>query len=262
MTGPPDNPDQTGVPASIELQVGRVDFANLPAFPNTEIELLRQYLNKDHNFRSRLISVQQRGLIDDNFGVNGGEAFAVNGWRNFAPLFRATNIFEGDWFTTLATQGYLWAYGCGGGTFTSAAGIGATADFVANDPRVIFTMLFGSEFGDWDSENSFLRAPLATRTYTLTCAWAGRPNWQFHHMGLGETIGFSTRWAQNNSSTYAAGANARFLHIALMGDPSLRLHIVAPPSSLLIATNLAAALDLTWIASPDSDPGQRPGWWR
>ena len=59
-------------------------------------------------------------------------------------------------------------------------------------------MFFGSYFGDWDSPNNFLRAPLATPTYTLTSAWAGRPYWMFHHMALGETIGFSTRLTQNN----------------------------------------------------------------
>ena len=31
-------------------------------------ELLRQYLNKDHNFRHKLITAERRGLIDDNLG--------------------------------------------------------------------------------------------------------------------------------------------------------------------------------------------------
>ena len=35
------------------------------------------------------------------------------------------------------------------------------------DPRVVFTMLSGSYYGDWDSLNNFLRAGLATPTYTL-----------------------------------------------------------------------------------------------
>ena len=78
-------------------------------------------------------------------------------------------------------------------------GVGSTSDFAANDPQVVFTMLFGSYFGDWDSQDNFLRAALATPTYTLACVWAGRPYWYFHHMGLGETIGFSARVSQNNS---------------------------------------------------------------
>ena len=47
-------------------------------------------------------------------------------------------------------------------------------------------MFFGSYFGDWDSQNDFLRAALATTNYTLTSAWVGRPYWFFHHMALGK----------------------------------------------------------------------------
>ena len=34
-------------PNSIEMEVGRVDLADMPTFGNNETELLRQYLNKD-----------------------------------------------------------------------------------------------------------------------------------------------------------------------------------------------------------------------
>jgi hypothetical protein len=247
--------DQSILPATLKLQVGRVDLANLPTFALTELELLRQYLNKDHNFRHKFVSAQRRGLVDDNFGPFGGEAFALNGWRNFAPLFGATNTFASDWFGTLSSQSYLFAYGCGGGTPTSAGGVGSTADFAASDPCVVFTMLFGSWFGDWDSQDNFLRAPLATRTYGLTCAWAGRPHWMFHHMGLGETIGFSTRLTQNNSTMYAANLAEQWVHIALMGDPSLRLHPVAPPATLTMDTNGGGGVILRWKPSPEPVAG-------
>jgi hypothetical protein len=247
--------DQRLLPSDVELQVGRVDLANLPAFALNEGELLRQYLNKDHCFRHKFVTAQRRGLIDDHFGTFNGEAFAVNGWRNFAPFFGATNIFEGDWLTTLATQSYLWGYGCGSGTPTSASGVGSTSDLAVNDPRVVFTMLFGSWFGDWDSQDNFLRAQLATPTYTLTCAWVGRPDWEFHHMAMGETIGFSTRLSQNNSSTYAANFATRWIHSALMGDPTLRMHTVAPPVALAVVTNESGGVDLHWNDSPDAVMG-------
>ena len=248
--------DPSVLPSTVELQVGRVDLANLPSFSQSEAELLRQYLNKDHNFRHKVVTAERRGLIDDNFGTFNGEAFAVCGWRNFAPFFGATNTFTAsDWFPTLSSQSYLWGYGCGGGTPTSGGGIGSTSDFAANDPQVVFTMLFGSWFGDWDSSDNFLRAPLATPTYTLTCAWAGRPYWEFHHMALGETIGFSTRVTQNNSSTYSANIMLQSVHIALMGDPTLRLHAVAPPVGLTVATNGSGGVGLRWNPSPDAVAG-------
>ena len=245
--------DPSLLPSDVTLQVGRVDLANLPAFGQNETALLRQYLVKDHNFRLKLITAQSRGLIDDNLGLLSGEAPAVNGWRNFASLFGATNSFaSSDWFGALATNSYLWGYGCGGGTYTSASGVGSTTDFATKDPQVVFRMFFGSYFGDWDSQNNFLRAALGTTNYTLTSAWVGRPYWFFHHMALGETIGFSTRVSQNNQSLYSSGLYDYRVHIALMGDPTLRMHVVAPASKLVAVANGSGGVDLTWSPSPDT----------
>jgi hypothetical protein len=246
--------DQSSAPSDIDLEVGRVDLQNMPAFaPKTELDLLRQYLDKDHNFRHKLITAQPRGLIDDNFGAFGGEAFASTGWRAFSAFFGASNVFALDWFTTLNNNSYLWAYGCGGGSYTSAGGVGSTSNFAATDTKTVFTMLFGSYHGDWDVQNNFLRAPLATTTYGLTCAWAGRPPWYFHHMGMGEEIGYSTRLTQNNVGLYWYSWG-RSIHIALMGDPTLRMHAVAPVSALTTSP-LAGGVSLSWTASPDTVAG-------
>jgi len=244
--------DQSLFPSPLELQVGRVDMVNMPGLGASEVELMRRYLKKNHAFRHRFFTLEPRGLIDDNFGVFGGEAFAVNGWRNFAALFGADNTIAGDWLTTLSTQGFLWGYGCGDGTYTSAGGVLSTDLLVTNDPRVAFTFLFGSYFGDWDSTHNLMRASLATPGYTLTCAWAGRPHWVVHHMALGETIGFCTRLTQNNSTLYAANGAARLVHIALLGDPTLRLHPVVPPTNLVSRADGLGGMVLTW--TPSSDP--------
>ena len=129
-------------------------------------------------------------------------------------------------------------------------------ELVTNDTQVVFTLLFGSYFGDWDSQNNFLRAQLATPSFTLASAWAGRPYWIPHHMGLGETIGFAARVTQNNAgSLYSANYGTNWVHIALMGDPTLRLHPVPHrlPSSL--SSNRTAGIDLAWTPSPDAVAG-------
>lgn len=246
--------DNSELPANLVLQVGRVDFANLPAFPQSETELLRRYLGKNHNFRHKLFSLPRRGWIDDHFGVGGaGAPVAVNGWRNFSALLGRENIAAGpDWTGTLSANGYLWGYGCGGGSYTSCSGLGSTTDFAASDLKVAFTMFFGSYFGDWDSRNNLLRAAVASGNHTLASAWVGRPYWQFHHMGAGETIGFSTRISQNNNSLYESSFGTREIHIALMGDPTLRMHVVAPVSGLAAQANGSGGADLSWNASPDS----------
>ncbi len=250
--------DQSDFPSEIELQVGRVDLFDMPAFPADEEALLRQYLDKDHRFRHKRITALPRGLIDDNIGDFGGEAFAASGWRNFAPFFGPTEVHERDWFSTLDRESYLWAYGCGFAGYDNAGGIGSTWDFAAIDPRAVFTMLLGSYFGDWDVQNSFLRAPLATSTYGLTCSWAGRPHWFYHHMALGETIGHSARLTQNNgfSGVYQEpNYESRKVHVALMGDPTLRMHPVAPPSALTATATPSGDVELRWEDSPDTAEG-------
>ncbi|MCH8902391.1 MAG: T9SS type A sorting domain-containing protein [Bacteroidetes bacterium] len=248
--------DQSIIASDIELMVGRVDMYDMPAFSETEEQLLRQYLDKHHAFRHKMFDPVRRAIIDDNFGGFSGEAFGSNGWRNFAPMFGADSVSSMDYFTTLKNNSYLWSYGCGGGTDTSAGGIGKTADFASDTVQTVFTVLFGSYFGDWDTQNNFLRAPLASKTRALSNFWAGRPHWHVHHMALGGTLGYAARLTQNNSSLYTANYFARFIHVALMGDPSLRMHMVGPPGSLT-ADSVDANIHvlLNWTASNDSVKG-------
>lgn len=270
--------DQSTFPAPIKLMVGRVDLANMPGVlwnggPSTfppELDMLRNYLNKDHNFRTKQFDLPRRGIVGDFFGVRSGEAFAASGWRNFSTFFGANNVAStptaGTWTPTLHTNAYLWAYGCGAGSFTSIAGLGnsdtyndvLTRELWTNDVQCVFTLLFGSWLGDWDSQDNIMRGVLALPTYGLTCAWSGRPHWFMHHMALGMPIGYSARLTQNNgpSGLYQNAINsaAGQIHVALMGDPTLRMHVVAPPGRVSAATN-GASRTLTWTASSDQVVG-------
>ena len=249
--------DATTIPSDVELEVGRVDFANLPSIPVSEVELLRQYLEKDHAFRHQLFVADRRGYVADFFGTMSGEAFAATGWRAGAAMFGAdqmTAVASGGWFNVLSTNVVSFAYGCGGGTYTSADGVASTANYVANDPGAVFTLMFGSYFGDWDSTDNLMRAALATRSYTLTCGWAGRPHWFLHPMAVGETIGTCARLSQNNTATgpyRAANAGTRQVHVALLGDPTLRLHPVQPPAELEASVTSGTGVSLNWQASKD-----------
>src|SRR5258708_4851141 len=127
--------DQSYTPAKLALEVGRVDLAHLSTFPTSEKELLRQYLNKDHNFRHKIINATFRGLINDSLGDLSGGVPAVNGWGNFAPMFGAANVSSGRWLTDLRQDAYLWAYGCGFGTYTSAASVVDSLQLIVYDTR-------------------------------------------------------------------------------------------------------------------------------
>lgn len=241
--------DPSQIPSSVELQVGRVDLSQMPAFKKTETELLQRYLDKDHAYRHGTMEAVRRGLVCDKFGDFRGEAFVSSGWRNFAPLVGDAQVRAADWFSILGADSYLVAQGSGAGGFQSCAGLGTTADFAAKPSKAVFTLLFGSYFGDWDSRDNLLRAPLASESHGLVAVWAGRPHWYLHPMGLGETIGYCARLTQNNRGLYApTGGFPGGVHIALMGDPTLRLHRVMPPSALTLKGK-----SLTWTASTDKD---------
>lgn len=242
--------DQSTFPGNLELQIGRVDMRNLPAFSLSETELLRRYLDKNHAYRNKHFSTVNRALIDDNFG-GFAEGFSGSAWRNFSVLCGANNIVTTDYFNTMKVEPYQWSYGCGGGSYTSCSGIGNTAAFAADSIQSIFTMLFGSYFGDWDSpSNNLLRAALANGS-TLTNSWSGRPFWHFHQMGLGLPIGYSALQSMNNVITYDANNSQRGVHMALMGDPTLRAHILAPAHNLLASFD-EGHTQLSWDASAEA----------
>jgi hypothetical protein len=238
--------DHIDIPDEVILEVGRVDMSSMSNFAMTETELLRQYLDKNHAFRHGQLTAPRRALIDDNFNAFGGEAFATSAWRNFPNFVGYDNIFEKDWFETLSQDEYLWAYGCGGGWYQGAGGVGTTQDFAAKGSKSIFNVMFGSYFGDWDVENSFLRAPLAT-SHGLISVWAGRPHWHMYPLAIGETFGYVTRLTQNNAGEYVTNYFYNMVHIALMGDPTLRMDYgVQTPPVVRVTSVDNARIRISW----------------
>lgn len=257
--------DQTYIPGITQLQVSRVDFFNMPAFSATEVQMMRSYLAKDHIYKMDSLAVRHRAIISDNFGVfstvSGAttyyEAFASTAWRTFPPLVSKDSVAATSAFiANLDTASYQWSYGCGGGWFSGAGGIGATTDFASHNVNGIFTILFGSYFGDWNVQDNFLRAPLCANNPALTNCWAGRPYWFFHHMALGENIGFSAWHSQNNTGLLYGPQNIygiqQWVHIALMGDLTLRTDYIKRASNLLITHTALHGATLNWTASADA----------
>jgi len=249
--------DQSSIPSALELQVGRVNFTKLnPAtFGETGLmPLYERYLDKNHAFRRTFYRPQKRMLVDDNFGYFSGESFASNGWKAGYNLFGANNTTAGDFQLDTDVDPILMGYGCGGGSYQSAGGVGSTTSFAADSIKVVFSMLFGSYHGDWDSDNNFMMGALANKGGILTCSWSGRPNWYYHHLGMGENIGYSARATINNglSAEYAdGGSGSGGIHVALLGDPSLRLLYPSPAGELSISPGCESNL-LEWEVSADT----------
>ncbi len=250
--------DQSSTPTSTEIMVGRIDMAAMTAFKrgssdtDYETRLLKNYLRKDHAWRHKQVTVKTQGLVQDGFR-NYVPSSWQGGFCNLVPLVGGCNVVEGNYpmhpildlgqmHKSLESDTWLWLYGTGGGGYTGASTCGDSWDWAELHTNVVFTMLFGSYFGDWDQSNAYLRAPLASDDYTLTCAWGDRPVPSYTKMGYGEVAAY---WYYKNS--FAITAN-------FFGDPTLRMGQVAPPTNLNITTS-NGAVEVTWDASPDADMG-------
>lgn len=263
------------MPAEIKLMVGRVDFFNMPGLgaPSpwpSETELLRRYLDKDHAWRKKLFAAPRRALMANRVGDFDGQAYAATGYRNFQPFVGPGNIVEANiadnappeqrWISLVTGGGWLWSYGCGAGqdSVISQLGIHGTyndvwsTDIIGQDAKAVFSMFFGSHFGDWTGSDNVMRAMLATPSMGLTACLAGTPHWFFHHMALGEPIGYGARLTMNNDTLYQNQSNAlpRAVLINLLGDPTLRMEPVAPPSQIF-ALGANGIATVNWSASPD-----------
>ncbi|MCB9165276.1 MAG: T9SS type A sorting domain-containing protein [Flavobacteriales bacterium] len=262
--------DQSDLPSSVELQVGRVDMYDLPAFGTSEVQLMRNYLNKAHNYKVKGWVPNPRAVLVDNLQWLGNPV-AASGWRASAlvgqispepaaPVLNFRNYING--------QSYLWTAHYGGGLIAVDNGVstyngtdgGVTTQELASSVTMggVFNMALGSFFYDFDSRNNFLRAVIA-RGDGLTNCWAGIPSWYFHHMGLGENIGYSVAASMNNTGLYLPltegwQSSIGRTHMNLMGDPSLRLKMVAPPSNLVVS-NSGGYAAFSWTANPEGAMG-------
>ena len=241
--------DQAQIPGRVQLAVGRVDFADMPAFRVGETNLLRAYLDRAHAYRHALLPVADRGLVQDGFPGH-PERFAYSGWQNLTTLLPPASVLNAAWPNVTPGRNLLFS-GCGPGGHTGMKDFGDAAALVKTPLEAVFTTMFGSYFGDWNTTDNFMRAVLAHERGALTCGWAGRPHWYLHSMGMGETVGDCLRRTQNNdgSDYKPAGSHARGIHMALLGDPTLRLHPVAPPADLRVQA-VGRGIRLSWAASP------------
>jgi hypothetical protein len=247
--------DPSVIPGTVSLDIGRVDFSNLPVFGVSEWELTRDYLSRVHRWKMGRINYVRRGLVDDNFpSLN----LASTGYHNLSCFISLDSIFnDRDYFQAQKQENYWWSYGCGAGSYTSCSGIGTSTDFAnlrtKDSFHNIFTILAGSYFGDWDSRNNLLRSALAAGS--LATFWGGIPKWYVHHMANGKHIGYGARITQNNNNDYFNGSfnsSHKGVHIALLGDPTLELMPVKPPTHCVAESN-NGKVTIKWNASEDAD---------
>lgn len=273
--------DHNTLPSDMELEVGRIDFADLPGayvggFPG-EIELLRRYLDKNHRFRHAQVRPAQRAVMGNVTGDGRGQAYAASGYRTFAALVGPGNVVESGtdllapeperWISKVTANDYLWSYASGAGSDHTLGVLGTHgqyndvwgSDLLTMGAKATFHMFFGSWISEWSKPDNFMRAALAAPDHGLTAVWSGRPHFYFHSMGSGQTIGHGVRLSQNNNGLLYRThiqRHVRSIHIALMGDPTLRLQAVAPATNVRAESN-GGDVTVTWNGSPDPLLGYR-----
>ncbi|MCB9170944.1 MAG: hypothetical protein H6594_11390 [Flavobacteriales bacterium] len=263
--------DQSDIPSSLELGVGRVDLHALPSFGMSEVQLTQAYLAKAHAWRTKAYTVPATAALFDDLqsvgyplagsGLMGLSACVGPGALTILPINAGPFV---DHFTATTD---LWTFQCAGGaqgvgsqgqvTFTGTTNGVLTAQIAQQSAGGVFNMSFGSYFGDWDNEDNYLRALLGSGN-SLVHFWSGVPNWYVYPMAMGATAGACMLRSVNNTQQDQApqnggwqGQNMGRVHMALMGDPTLRQACIAPPS-MLTATNTDWFASFTW--SPSAEP--------
>lgn len=237
--------DNSRLPNKANLEIGRIDFSNLPTFKESELSLFRNYFMKNHQYRTDMYGGAIRTnktILNDNFGTFGGEAFASLGWSNFSQFVGLENIETKRIKDITQENSYLWAFGCSPGSGNSIWDI-AYSDMYASLPlKVPFMILFGSYNGDMDFEDNLHRSAIASKPYCLASLWACRPFWVLHRMVMGHRLGEAVLLTLNNDTTFVRQNDDfnKFVHISLTGDPTLKMYITQlPDSAKLIYDNLA-----------------------
>jgi hypothetical protein len=262
--------DQDNIPTTPELRIGRVDLRNLPAFPISEVELLRQYLNRNHQWRHRQFTVRDRALMGTNSSVT---VPPYECWGTYSQLFgNGTNFDIANWITTStnAAHSYLMASSHGNASFTNDLLLGRTIDFASNSLYSAFNSIYGSYYGDWDSSqhaDDVAWAPVAATGYTLGLYYREQQV-NINPSSMGEPyaddlwflsanffVGSSAQYLQTgywytNGSTFL---NPQRLanYTTYFGDPTLRIRQVGPPTNAAVV-QVGSDNVVSWTASTDS----------
>jgi hypothetical protein len=234
-------PDLNG--RRLALFVGRVDFANLPAFhedlppwvpPRTELDLLRQYLDKNHAYRAGNLRFAPR-ILALNWMVEGLANAPAHrlAWRN-APLLggaHSLDLIEAESFRFEASS--LLAVQQAWGGFDAlnvnpgfAYPVRRTADLARNaiTSRTAILLVDASYLGDFDSENNFLRALLTCPEGGLAVAYAGFVDWDLRPLARGQPLGDALLATLANDQLIDP---AMHTYVAILGDPTLRFEPAA-----------------------------------
>jgi hypothetical protein len=261
-----------GATVSQDLEVGRVDAYQMPAFGGTETSMLSAYLTKVSDFKNKVFTPTQRAIVRDGF--NAGYNVSLNWpngslpWATFPSLVGASNVTSNNVFSplfvdTLNGQSYEFAYAIAGGQCIqdNDSAIGSTVGLAGSSYGGVFNITGGSYFGNWnncgettsgDTNNNFLKAFIFSGKGMVNL-YAPNRHWYLHAMAMGQNVGYSTLKSTNNTGVYTPiggiwdTSYTTNAYMSPLGDPTLRMTYFAKPGSLS-ATNSGGVTAFSWPA--------------
>ena len=238
----------------IEMQVGRIDFANFDDALGDEVSLLRDYFDKNHRWRHGRL-----GDLREAYGGNDHLFVEIAALRNIVGPEALT---AGGHHDTGPRQPWLFGVDFGKSNYEH---------YINKDApiKAVFSINFGSGKLDFSNRNNSLSVMLAQQGYSLATGWGGRPAWHLHHMALGKSIGYShLRTVNNGTSTFGGPETLEYTPTGLytwinptwanlLGDPTLRPFPLASVKNLR-AEKQSDGVHLEWTgADSATDSGYR-----
>jgi len=278
-------------PSPIELAVGRIDFARLPAFgvvdrstnaAGAETTLIQNYLTKDHNYRikaapfplpDKVIDMNSWYVNDPNPNLPRYERVDLHAKQITSEIYNgwSGNITVADPFRNNSRDRdstgpvpYLFAIAGGGGgddqIYNQRGDLKAMVDPVLKNltagPAAAFWFPHGSYFADFNrNPNNLVRSILATPNYSLAVMSSSStlmdPSWSMAELAWGKTLGECWLTTINYARYGASSYRSTPRWVSIQGDPTLHLNSVGAPS-LTSASVSGSNVLLTWSGGETS----------
>ncbi len=276
-----------GPGGQLEIPVGRIDFAPLEYYANpatllaaphstlrlAEYQLLRRYLAKVHNYKLGLRTYPDGVRVYEQAGNFFEMGSTIGNILDHAGYGRESlGVFKQDLFAQ--NSDILW--GIHGGFSSRSTIQGNRAWNYASEelaggsisPRCGFLFLRGSHFVDWNLLDSLGLHCLALPNDVLSVSWIGDATssvfagpYQVDPMAAGMHLGAMQKATYNRINLQQVTANY------ILGDPTLRMKYIAPPSTpaaVKVCSESGGSgtgggqnfvIDVTWGASTDAVDG-------
>lgn len=243
-----------------ELMVGRIDFAGMTKFSESEVQLLDRYFHKNHAFRYGVTQASRRGFwtIPIEYDFQDG---AISNMSSYFGGGAVTSRGTSDWRQITANESFLWGAAGAVGSVESTTGIN-TDQMATSDYKVVFATAGSSYMMETWRNNSAIRGLIAMPTWGIASVVSHSLYGEMTHPGfsmgrpLGEfNLGPLTRFPAFFGLFEGFSLPSKTLqaiYANLQGDPTVTMYVTLPPSNLRIAVDGNAAV-LSWNGSTEAN---------